>query len=255
MLHVSVAEARGLPVMESGGADPYCTLEFEGASYRTKTRSNTLAPKWEESFKFNVVDQSDKFTLHMLDSDLDVDDLIGRVMFTADEVMADRGENTGDKWWPIRPAVGGLVAAKMEEVGRPTNQRTTATAADRQTEALGSSSSAHHSMPPPLSLSALPALGCWVPLSLSLALSLSLSLSRARSLSPLGPSVVSACSCSMLTRDVCGLLPVGMCIDRMQTCCCSTRGRSRLAHPGLTAATRPRRPTPRRRSCCTSKST
>ena len=113
VLHVGVAGARRLPVMESGGADPYCTLEFEGASYRTKTRKNTLAPKWEETFKFAVNDRANKMTLFVLDSDLDADDLVGRVTFAAEEVLTDEGKMTGEHWWPIRPARGGLVEAQM----------------------------------------------------------------------------------------------------------------------------------------------
>eukprot|EP01052_Picozoa_sp_SAG31_P001698 SAG31_NODE_57_length_29727_cov_12.584568_19_plen_2101_part_00 len=113
VLHVCVAQARRLPVMENGGADPYCILDVEGASYKTKTRRNTLAPKWEETFSFNVKSSCSKFTLRVLDSDVGSDDLIGRVSFIPKDVESGQGKFAGDRWWPIRPAKGGLTEANM----------------------------------------------------------------------------------------------------------------------------------------------
>jgi Ca2+-binding EF-hand superfamily protein len=115
VLHVTVVGARELPYMESGGADPFCTLSFEGAGYKTKPRKNTLQPTWEEAFTFNVRDRHSALELQVLDYDAGDDDLIGHVKITPEEVTGEVGKQAEEREWPIKFARGGLVQSAMAD--------------------------------------------------------------------------------------------------------------------------------------------
>lgn len=62
-----------------GLADPYVKGQFGPYRFRTKTRKNTLAPKWQEEFKIPITtwESSNVLLLEVRDKDPFVDDILG----------------------------------------------------------------------------------------------------------------------------------------------------------------------------------
>jgi hypothetical protein len=111
VLRVRVVSARGLPQMDAvGGCDPYCTLSHGSAAFRTKTRQNTLAPRFGEAFAFSVHDPEEPLRLQVFDADpMDADDLIGQLTLRPSQVQkGEEGSLAGEQWLPLEEARGGV---------------------------------------------------------------------------------------------------------------------------------------------------
>ena len=78
-LHVRLIEAKEIPKMDTiGSTDAYCRLYIsDGNQQRSTTQKNTMLPKWNEDFHFDVPNpNTDTFDITMFDEDLKNDDAI-----------------------------------------------------------------------------------------------------------------------------------------------------------------------------------
>lgn len=98
-LHVTVIEARNVAGMDkSGTSDPYCVLKssFNKQTFKTKVIKKTLAPRWDQEFKYFTSSSEGSIQLKMFDKDLfSSDEFMGEVNLSLDE-FADG--NVHDKW-------------------------------------------------------------------------------------------------------------------------------------------------------------
>ena len=78
-LDIRICEARNLPDTQVVGTpDPYCLVRIENQQHKTRVISNCLFPKWEEVFKFNVMDeQSAQIRLEVWNKNIVSDELMG----------------------------------------------------------------------------------------------------------------------------------------------------------------------------------
>lgn len=78
-LDLRICAARNLPNIEMfGKIDPYCTVEFEGKQWRTRTIKHSTNPEWMDVFKFTVADQnSSQLHFRVWDENTISDSLIG----------------------------------------------------------------------------------------------------------------------------------------------------------------------------------
>lgn len=110
-LRVRIISGRGIAQMDSvGGCDPYCTLAYGKAAFKTKTRKNTLKPIFGEAFAFQVTDRDAPCVIQLFDNDpMDADDLIGQIEFTPEDVLKGGDESlAGERWWTVEEATGGV---------------------------------------------------------------------------------------------------------------------------------------------------
>ena len=76
-VQICIYEAKDVPKMDISSSDPYVTLELDGEKKSTKVVQNSLCPKWNEQFYFDIKDLSTSvlyFT--MWDEDVASDDKI-----------------------------------------------------------------------------------------------------------------------------------------------------------------------------------
>lgn len=115
-LRIRIISGRGIAQMDSvGGCDPYCTLAYGNAAFKTKTRKNTLKPIFGEAFAFQVTDRDAPCVIQLFDNDpMDADDLIGQIEFTPEEVLKG-GEKSlaGERWWTVQEATGGITPEEV----------------------------------------------------------------------------------------------------------------------------------------------
>ena len=82
VLDVHIVEAKDVPKMDLGKSDPYIKLEFEGNTNTTKVQKNTIAPKWDETFQYDIKDvRTGVLILRMFDKDVVSDDPISTLEF------------------------------------------------------------------------------------------------------------------------------------------------------------------------------
>ena len=116
-LRIRIVSGRGIAQMDSvGGCDPYCTLAYGKAAFKTKIRKNTLKPIFGEAFTFQVTDREAPCVIQLFDNDpLDADDLIGQVEFTPEQVLKGGEESlAGERWWTVEEAPGGVSPEEVE---------------------------------------------------------------------------------------------------------------------------------------------
>ena len=76
-LHVRVVEATDIARMDLHKSDPYCLVSLSSTNdtRRTRTKENTLNPRWNEDFHFNVVNPAmSALKILMRDKDVSYDD-------------------------------------------------------------------------------------------------------------------------------------------------------------------------------------
>ena len=100
-LTVRVIEARNLkPMNDDNSSDPYTVLSIEGQKEETKFLDNTINPKWDENFKFDVKTGRDPLEILVLDRNMHVaDDFQGKVTFN---LMDFKDQMKTDKWYPLQ---------------------------------------------------------------------------------------------------------------------------------------------------------
>ena len=81
VIHVVLVQAQGLMAMDAGlSSDPYCKLSLGKEKYKSKSKSETINPKWRESFDFNWYEELDnELEVSVWDKDVgSKDDFMGR---------------------------------------------------------------------------------------------------------------------------------------------------------------------------------
>jgi len=102
-LHIHVLEARNVAAMDkSKTSDPYCVLKssFNKQTFKSKVIKKTLAPKWDQEFKYFTSSPEGSIHIKMYDKDL----------FSSDEFMGEINLNLGeysdgelhDKWLTLQ---------------------------------------------------------------------------------------------------------------------------------------------------------
>jgi Ca2+-dependent lipid-binding protein len=106
-LRFTIAEARGLANADTvGKSDPFAIaqLEYSPASFKTKTKDNTLTPLWNETSSFPITaPASDILNVKVLDEDVRANDDLASVAILL-APYAD-GE-VHDQWFELVPAEG-----------------------------------------------------------------------------------------------------------------------------------------------------
>jgi hypothetical protein len=78
-LHVKIVEAVDIAQMDAlSKTDAFVTVEVAGVKEQTKEQSDTMTPKWDESFSFDVSDRSGSIVLEMFDQDVSSAEFMGR---------------------------------------------------------------------------------------------------------------------------------------------------------------------------------
>eukprot|EP00658_Telonema_sp_P-2_P033833 TRINITY_DN24754_c0_g1_i2.p1 TRINITY_DN24754_c0_g1~~TRINITY_DN24754_c0_g1_i2.p1 ORF type:complete len:186 (-),score=53.46 TRINITY_DN24754_c0_g1_i2:74-631(-) len=58
-MELTLVGCTGLPNTETfGKIDPYCTVMFEGKTWKTDECEDTTEPQWNKTFKFNIADEN-----------------------------------------------------------------------------------------------------------------------------------------------------------------------------------------------------
>ena len=57
-LHVRVIEAADIAKMDSNATDAYCVLKTSSQSEKTRVCNNTMTPRWNQEFHFNIASPS-----------------------------------------------------------------------------------------------------------------------------------------------------------------------------------------------------
>ena len=81
VVHVVLVQAHGLTAMDAGmSSDPYCKLSLGKEKFKSKTKSETINPKWREAFDFNWYEEFDtELEVAVFDKDVgSKDDFMGR---------------------------------------------------------------------------------------------------------------------------------------------------------------------------------
>jgi len=104
-LHVRVIEAVDIPRTDlSGGSDPYVVVTVNDQKVKTKVVQNCLMPKWNEAFKFKLLDRnSDKLKFVIYDSDLMKDDEIAHLKLSVRDLQPGR---LCDQWFVMKNRKG-----------------------------------------------------------------------------------------------------------------------------------------------------
>ena len=77
VLNLRLVEAKDVPKMDLGKSDPFVKIEFAGNQGATKVVNNTITPKWDETFQYDVKDvKTDVLILRLFDKDVIKDDPI-----------------------------------------------------------------------------------------------------------------------------------------------------------------------------------
>jgi len=152
-LHVYLVEARNVAAMDkSKTSDPYCVFKssFNKQTFKSKVIKKTLAPKWDQEFKFFTSSPEGSIQMKMYDKDLfSSDEFMGEI--TLNLVEYSDGE-LHDKWLTLQneplkkklDKVPGEVHVKVQFTGPPELQKpkesaskaaTTATPSEKKAEA------------------------------------------------------------------------------------------------------------------------
>ena len=81
VVHVVLVQAQSLMAMDAGmSSDPYCKLSLGKEKFKSKSKSETINPKWRESFDFNWYEEFDsELEVSVWDKDVgSKDDFMGR---------------------------------------------------------------------------------------------------------------------------------------------------------------------------------
>ena len=81
VVHVVLVQAQGLTAMDAGmSSDPYCKLSLGKEKVKSKSKSETINPKWREAFDFNWYEEFDnELEVSVWDKDVgSKDDFMGR---------------------------------------------------------------------------------------------------------------------------------------------------------------------------------
>lgn len=80
VLNLKLIEAKDVPKMDLGKSDPYVVAVVEGQTHKTKVINNTLTPKWDETFTFDLSDYKTAVAeLTLIDKDIASDDKISKL--------------------------------------------------------------------------------------------------------------------------------------------------------------------------------
>ena len=103
-LHVRLIEARGLPKMDTiSKTDPYCLLYSTQSpkKQRSRTRSNTHTPVWNENFHFDVFNPAqDQLFIDLFDEDVFFDDPFARFSLSMSTLQLGK---IVDMWYDLLP--------------------------------------------------------------------------------------------------------------------------------------------------------
>ena len=106
-LHLRVLEALDIAKMDFfSKTDPYCIIELSsgGQRKRTRTVNNTLKPRWNEEFVFNVTNiATDSLQITMYDKDVGTDEAMSRLSVQLTSLPVGR---VLDQWFDMNPARG-----------------------------------------------------------------------------------------------------------------------------------------------------
>jgi Ca2+-dependent lipid-binding protein len=106
-LNIRVIEAKGLAKMDTlGKSDPYVVLQLVGAhdTLKTSIKENTLAPVWNEVFKFPLYNPSRQaLTLKLRDQDVALDE---DMALTEISIASIPIGTAVDKWYDLQAAKG-----------------------------------------------------------------------------------------------------------------------------------------------------
>ena len=102
ILTVKVVEAEGLVAADRGGfSDPYAKLSFEQQKKQTKVIKQTLEPKWNETFEFEISDPAASLLIELYDHDLiGSHDFLGSVHIPVALLVV---EVLRDEWHELQP--------------------------------------------------------------------------------------------------------------------------------------------------------
>ncbi|KAH0794220.1 C2 domain containing protein [Histomonas meleagridis] len=98
--HLRVLEATDIPRMDANATDAYCIITIGGQTRRTRVIKNSMHPRWNEDFHFDV-NGSETLRITMKDQDLIKDDPMSTLdvhlgSFTQGRVI--------DQWYDMIPA-------------------------------------------------------------------------------------------------------------------------------------------------------
>jgi len=100
-LRVKIVRAVNLqPVGDKDTVSSICHMEFNKQKYSTKAKTNTINPKWNEVFLFDIEDASNPLKFFLVDPDLSENNEIGNLVVLLTELEIDTsGSGTALKNW------------------------------------------------------------------------------------------------------------------------------------------------------------
>ncbi|PRP88770.1 putative ADP-ribosylation factor GTPase-activating protein AGD11-like [Planoprotostelium fungivorum] len=98
-LHLKVLEAESLIATDLKTSDPFVVIKLGLYEARTKTKSSTLNPIWNENFEIEVVSGEEELVVQVFDRDIfSPDDSLGSITITMEELL--KHEST-TKWYAL----------------------------------------------------------------------------------------------------------------------------------------------------------
>ena len=91
-LEVSLVEARGLSSRGGSESDPYCVLQCGIAKFETNYEPQTLSPRWDETFTFQVTSSTSQLQIDVYDraparGERAFDDFLGLILVPLQPLM------------------------------------------------------------------------------------------------------------------------------------------------------------------------
>jgi len=104
-LEVQAVGARNLKSVQTlGKMDPYMTLRIDTTKLRTRTLKNAhREPSWNETFKFNIIDNQTLLNIEIFNDDVGTDSMIGCTVIDLSKAFK---EGVHDSFFPITNAKG-----------------------------------------------------------------------------------------------------------------------------------------------------
>ncbi|KAJ8308924.1 hypothetical protein KUTeg_013798 [Tegillarca granosa] len=120
----TILQAKDLVGMDRNGlSDPFCEVLMEnGKLFKTSVKKNTLFPKWNESFSYEVIDDTKLIEINVYDKDIISKDFLGKVVLSMDKLkeISHKGK---PEWLSLQRTKSGKLQIKCTVMSKDTIEK------------------------------------------------------------------------------------------------------------------------------------
>ncbi|XP_052272099.1 extended synaptotagmin-1-like isoform X2 [Dreissena polymorpha] len=121
---LTLIQAKELVAMDRNGySDPFCEVRMgEEKLFSTSVKKKTLTPMWNESVTLKVPENCGMLEIQLFDKDMFVNDFLGKVMLTLDQLKELSLRKTSD-WFPLKHTKSGQLQIKCTVTALETTRK------------------------------------------------------------------------------------------------------------------------------------